>query len=94
MSVPTKSLNNMKEGMTAHKDIDRWLEPEDYRKHLRLIYIKSFNKPLKSTCPECDGQLESSDDEDEILCTKCGLVVSASIEYAAGVKIILPYGRR
>ena len=32
-------------------------------------------------------------DDDETYCTHCGLVTSTSIEYVAGIKINLPYGR-
>ena len=58
----------------------------------RLFYLQTFIKPLPSKCPECGCDLYS--EEDEILCEHCGLIVSASIEYVAGIRIMLPYGRR
>ena len=72
---------------------DEWLKTQEEKYHeYRLSYIKSFNKPLSHLCPECSGELTTSEDEDEIICTKCGLVTSASISYVAGIKINLPYG--
>ena len=95
MSVPTNGLYNMKEGMTPIKDnVDKWLEPEDHRKQLRLTYIKSFNKPQPNKCPECGSQLSTTIDESETICTQCGLITSASIEYVAGIRIHLPYGKQ
>lgn len=67
---------------------------DEIKKELRLIYLKTFIKPLPPYCPECGEPLTTTEDEDETICTQCGLIVSASIEYVAGVKIILPYGRR
>ena len=68
------------------EDDEKWLNP-------RLFFIKSISKPLPQYCPECRGLLDTTIDEDETICTNCGLVTSASIEYAAGIKIILPHGR-
>jgi NAD-dependent DNA ligase len=77
-------------GMTnsiIEKDkMDTWLNP-------RLFYLKSFVKPLPNTCPECGCELTTTEDEDETICTGCGLITSMSIEYVASHKIILPYGR-
>ena len=64
----------------------KWLDP-------RLFFLKSFVKPRPSTCPECGAELTTTEDEDEIICTGCGLITSMSIEYVAGEKIVLPYGR-
>jgi transcription initiation factor TFIIIB Brf1 subunit/transcription initiation factor TFIIB len=50
-------------------------------------------KPLPNTCPECGCELTTTEDEDETICTGCGLITSMSIEYVASHKIILPYGR-
>ena len=91
MSVLTNPLYNIEEVMNP--TTDRWLEPENYRKKIRLNYIKTFQKPLPNYCPECGGPLTSTIDEDETICTECGLVTSASIEYVSVTKIILPYGR-
>lgn len=65
---------------------ERWVD-------FRLLYLKKFVKPLPQTCPECDHELTTTEDEDETICTHCGLIVSMSIEYVAGQKIDLPYGR-
>ena len=64
----------------------RWLNP-------RLFYLHTFVKPLPSTCPECGCDLTTTEDEDETICTGCGLITSMSIEYVAGTRITLPYGR-
>ena len=77
----------MHNSILREKEMDeKWLDP-------RLFYLKSFIKPLPRFCPECDGELDTSIDEDETICNKCGLVTSASIEYVAGMKIDLPNGR-
>lgn len=67
----------------------KWLNPRKY-------YINSFlNHQSLKYCPECGGEIEySSEDEDEAICTTCGLITSASIRYVAGKKIDLPYGLR
>ena len=57
----------------------------------RIAYLKRITSPIPDTCPECDSPLE--DHEYETICTHCGLVTSTTIEYVAGQKIILPYGR-
>lgn len=58
----------------------------------RLYYLKKITRPLPNTCPECESEM-LVDGEAERYCENCGLVVTASIEYVAGVKIVLPYGR-
>lgn len=67
----------------------KWINPREY-------FINSFlNHTPLNTCPECGHDITySTEDEDEAYCTKCGLVVMASIEYVAGIHINLPYGRR
>ena len=73
---------------------DEWLKTnEEKQKEQRLEYLKTFIKPLPHTCPECQGELSTTIDEDETICTYCGLITSMSIEYTAGQKIDLPYGR-
>ena len=67
-------------------NMEKWDNP-------RLFYLNSIIQPQPNTCPECDGDLITSDDQDETLCSSCGLIVSASIEYVAGIRIVLPYGR-
>ena len=57
----------------------------------RLSYLKKITKNIPSQCPECEGKLVEG--EAESYCNDCGLVVTASIEYVAGVRIVLPYGR-
>ena len=58
----------------------------------RLFFLKTFVKPQQRICPECGHDL--TEEYDEIICPRCGLVCSASIEYVSGVKINLPLGRR
>ena len=77
-----KKLEKMKK--EAEK---KWLDPRRY-------YINSFlNHQSLQFCPECYGELTTTEDEDETICTSCGLITSMSIEYVAGQKINLPYGR-
>ena len=64
----------------------KWLNP-------RIFYLQTFVKPLPTKCPECGSPLTTTIDEDETICTQCGLITSASIEYVAGTKIIYDYGR-
>ena len=59
----------------------------------RLFYLHKFVKPLPTSCPECGNELTSTLDQDETICTHCGLITSASIEYVGLRKIDLPYGR-
>ena len=66
---------------------DKWK-----RKDPRIVYLNTFIKPLPTYCPECNSD-KLVDGEAESYCEKCGLVVTASIEYVAGEHIILPYGR-
>lgn len=76
--------------------VDESFDLNEYARSLRRIYInKCLNHQPLNHCPECGGEIEySSEDEDEAICTKCGLITSASICYVAGVKIDLPYGLR
>lgn len=91
MNVPTKSLNNMREDMNPPKKLDKWLQPEEYRKQQRLLYLKTFMKPIPEYCPECGDSLIH--DETETYCQHCGLLTSSNIEYVAGIHIIFDYGR-
>ena len=44
-------------------------------------------------CPECETlTIQLSENKSYEYCTRCGLITRASIEYAAGQKIDLPYG--
>lgn len=65
------------------------------RVNARLKYIKTcINTQPLNICPECGGKGEYlTEDNDEITCTHCGLVLAGSIEYVAGVKVDYPYGR-
>ena len=73
---------------------DYWnLTREELDKLIRLAYLETFIKPVPSYCPECNSELTTTEDEDETICTYCGLITSASSEYVAGNKINLPYGR-
>ncbi len=76
--------------------IDETFDINEYARSLRRIYInKCLNHKSLKYCPECGGEIEySNEDEDEAYCTNCGLVTSASSCYVAGVKINLPYGIR
>lgn len=85
INCTTTSHNTMKDTMNDEKN-KSWLNP-------RLFYLQSFIKPLPQYCPECEGELDTTIDEDETICIQCGLVCSSSIEYAAGIKIDLPHGR-
>lgn len=89
-----KSHYNMKTVMKVK--VDETFDLNEYAKSLRRIYInKCLNHQPLNRCPECGGEIEySSEDEDEAICTECGLITSASISYVAGVKIDLPYGLR
>ena len=69
------------------------LTSDEVKALIRVNYISSFSKPLPSYCPECGQLLTSTEDEDETICTGCGLITSMSIEYVAGERITLPYGR-
>lgn len=71
---------------------DKWLEPENYKKNLRLNYIKSFQAHIPSKCPECETPLTV--DDEEIYCPCCGLITQTSISFIAGVKYHLPHGLR
>ena len=66
---------------------DKWKKQDP-----RITYLNSFIKPLPTYCPECNSE-KLVDGEAESYCEKCGLVVTASIEYVSGCHIILPYGR-
>ena len=73
---------------------NEWLKPKHTRERdHRLLYLKSFVKPLPDYCPECGNLLSTTIDEDETICTSCGLITSMSIEYVSLRKIDLPYGR-
>lgn len=67
-------------------NMDKWENP-------RIYFLRKFVKPLPNTCPECGAELSTTIDEDETICTKCGLITSMSIEYVAGTRITLDYGR-
>ena len=72
---------------------DPWLEPKDYQKEQRLLYIIRLQSHTPSTCPECGAELVYEEDC-EVYCPKCGLVVMDSIPYVGGEKITYPYGLR
>ena len=80
------SNNLLRRPMNEEKLHFHWINP-------RMFFLNSFIKPLPHTCPECGAELTTTEDEDEIICTGCGLITSMSIEYVAGEKIVLPYGR-
>lgn len=73
---------------------DEWLKTSsEKQKEAREKYLNSFVKPLPGWCPECHAALTTTEDEDETICTGCGLITSMSIEYVGVRKIDLPYGR-
>ena len=83
-------LTNIVEDMKK----DYWDKTSDeIQQEIRLAYLQSFIKPLPNYCPECGQPLTTTEDEYETICTGCGLITSMSIEYVAGAKIELPYGR-
>ena len=69
---------------------DKWLEPEDYKKVMRLNYIKSIQSHIRNYCPECHHKLIV--DDEQIYCPLCGLITQDSTCYIAGVKYYLPHG--
>jgi len=71
-------------------EIDSWLEPEDYRKALRLHYIKKMQSHIPRKCPKCGEELEV--DEEQIICPNCGLITQDSYNYQAGQHFTLPHG--
>ena len=71
---------------------EMWLLTREEKKYMqRIIFLNTFIKPNPPYCPECGTKLIHEDDE--TYCPRCGLITSASIEYVAGQKINLPYGR-
>lgn len=60
----------------------------------RLHYIQSMqSKEPTWKCPECKTKtIKLSENRSYEYCTRCGLITRASIEYAKGHKINLPYG--
>lgn len=81
-----------KDGTMEHSSL-RWSDPDEFKRQQRISYVKSIlNTEPIHYCPECNSILES--EVDVTYCTRCGLVTSASIEYVAGCKIVLPYGRK
>ena len=88
-SLPTNSYNNIsKDNMP-----DRWLYKNEYQIAKRLIFIKSIQAHTPSTCPECHADLEYEEDG-EVYCPDCGLVVCDNYPYTAGILLVYPYGLR
>ena len=76
-------------------NIDETFNINEYAKSIRRAYInKCINHKPLNKCPECGAPVTATEDTDEIYCTKCGLITSASIAYVAGKKIDLPHGIR
>lgn len=86
-----KKLSDKLHGFTSAEL--KGLTSDDFQRLIRLSYLKTFSKPLPNYCPECGAELTTTEDEDETICTGCGLITSMSIEYVANTRIILPYGR-
>lgn len=55
----------------------------------RLSFIKSITKAYPDTCPECNQELTHEDDE--IICTHCGLVCHGQNEYVGLKRIDYPF---
>ena len=72
---------------------DKWLEPGNYNKAHRLLYIIRLQSHTPGTCPECGHEL-IHDEDCELYCSHCGLVCADSIEYVAGIRIYYPFGIR
>lgn len=66
--------------------IDKWLNP-------RLFYITSITQHMPQHCPECGSEIIEDEILAETYCSKCGLIITASYDYVAGVHFILPQGR-
>lgn len=86
-----KNMSKKIHGLTATEL--KGLTSDEVQQLIRLSYLETFVKPLPSYCPECGGELTTTEDEDETICTGCGLITSMSIEYVGIQKIDLPYGR-
>ena len=69
---------------------NKWLEPENHKQKIRLLYIQSIKSHIPTTCPHCKTTLET--DEEQVYCPKCGLVTQDSYNYQAGRKYHLPHG--
>ena len=65
---------------------------EEIKAELRLAYLQTFVKPNSNICPECYSELTTTEDEDETICTSCGLIEQATILYVGVQKIKYPYG--
>lgn len=79
MSVSTASYTIVRSNQMKTNE---WVNP-------RLFFIKSINKPLPATCPECDHLVKHEDDE--IICPHCGLVCNGPIEYVGLKRITYPF---
>lgn len=61
-------------------------------KNPRLFYIIKLQAKTPTQCPECNTELTV--DDEQIYCSKCGLITQDSYNYIAGVKYNLPHGLR
>lgn len=95
MSSFTNSYSIMRTRQKSQKPQTHFNDVTSERVNARLKYIKTcINTQPLNICPECGGKGEYlTEDNDEITCTRCGLVLAGSIEYVAGVKVDYPYGR-
>ena len=83
--------NSILRGNKSEEDMpDRWLEPENWKQYMRLLYIEKMISHIPNRCPHCHTLLEV--DEEQIYCPKCGLVTQDSYDYQAGMKYKLPHG--
>lgn len=68
--------------MMCHMCNDELIEEED------IDEIENTSK-----CPECKTlTITQNENRSYEYCTRCGLITRASIEYAAGLRLDLPYG--
>ena len=90
----TETNKNMSEKLHELTSTElKGLTSDEFQQLIRLSYLETFVKPLPTTCPECGSDLTTTEDEDETICTGCGLITSMSIEYVGLRKLDLPYGR-
>ena len=70
---------------------------EDYKFchiHLHKKRAKTIRVQEDTTsCPHCKAETKYDENHNETYCTKCGLIVSASIEYVGLRKAFYEYGR-
>ena len=69
---------------------DKWLQPEDWKQYMRLLYIEKMLSHIPKKCPDCHHDLIV--DEEQIYCPHCGLITQDSYNHLAGIPFKLPHG--